>query len=52
MFNEATFGKILLPSLGNVNMIMFCMFKGNAKTWKETIEISDLDENKLHNATN
>ena len=46
MFNEATFGEILLPSSGNV---MLCIFKGNMQTLAETIKIMD---KKLPNVNN
>ena len=48
MFNEATFQEILLPSLGND----YLAHKENIQSWKKTIELADLDEKKLHNATN
>ena len=51
MFNEVTFREILLSSLGKVK-IMSRIFKENIQTWTETIELSELDEKKLHNATN
>ena len=48
MFNEATFGEILLPSSGNVNDYV-CIFKGNMQTLAETIKIMD---KKLPNVNN
>ena len=51
MVNEATFQEILLPSSGNLE-IMLCIFLANMWTWMETVELADLDEKKLHNGSN
>ena len=50
MFNEITFREMLLSSLGNVNDYV-AHIKENMLTWMETIELADLGEKKLHNAT-
>ena len=33
-------------------MFMLCLFTANMWTWKEVIELAELDEKKLHSATN
>ena len=50
MFNEITFREMLLSSLGNVNDYV-AHIKENMLTWMEIIELADLGEKKLHNAT-